>query len=46
LLDILVLVVRSEAVLSGEAAKCVYKMRAEIRVDVLRAEFGGARAIH
>jgi hypothetical protein len=45
LLNILIFVVRSKAVLSCESAKSVYKMGAEVRVDVLRGELGGAGAV-
>ena len=45
MLNVLILVIGSQAVLSCKTAKCVYKMRAEIRVDVLRGELGGAGAV-
>ena len=46
LLDILILVIRSEAVLPGKASERVDKMSAQVGVDVLRRELGCTWAVH
>lgn len=42
MLDVLVLVVRPEAILSVKAAECIDEMRTQIRVDVLGVVLGCA----
>lgn len=46
LLNVLVLVVRSESILPVQAAEGVDKMRAQVGVDVLGVVFGSAWPIH